>query len=310
MNIIATLLLLSLSLDAAPRLDVRYGSHARNLLDFYPAQVSHPAPVVVFIHGGGYASGDKSQVRRNPIIGQMHAAGIHVAGINYRFVVGKQTPSPLPAPLFDCARAVQFLKSKSKEWNIDPHRFGAFGGSAGGAASLWLAFHQDLAEPNHTDPVRRQSSRLACVAPINGPCSSDPRWIEAHLKGVKAEWFRNYTLKDYGARTLAELNQPAIRKRIEEACAIPHLTRDDPPAYIQHTHALAPITGPRHPGGLIHSAHFGVQLKKSMDKLGIINVLVIAKQPASGTKDPYGSMANFFRVELLKKRLKKRLEKK
>jgi hypothetical protein len=36
------------------------------------------------------------------------------------------------------------------------------------------------------------------------------------------------------------------------------------------------------------------------------NVLVIAKQPASGMKDPYGSMANFFRVELLKKRLEKK----
>ena len=59
---------------------------------------------------------------------------------------------------------------------------------------------------------------------------------------------------------------------------------------------LAPITGPRHPGGLIHSAHFGVQLKKAMD------TLVIAKRPARGTKDFYGSMANFFMVELLKKK--------
>jgi hypothetical protein len=65
---------------------------------------------------------------------------------------------------------------------------------------------------------------------------------------------------------------------------------------------LAPITGPRHPGGLIHSAHFGVQLKKAMDTLVIVNTLVIAKRPARGTKDFYGSMANFFMVELLKKK--------
>lgn len=302
MKPLIALLFLSVSLDAATRLDVRYGKHPRNLLDFYPAKVTKPAPVVVFIHGGGYASGDKGQVRRNPIIGQMHAAGIHVAGINYRFVVGNQDPAPLPAPLFDCARAVQFLKSKGKEWKIDPERFGAFGGSAGGAASLWLAFHKDLAQPEHPDPIRRQSSRLACVAPINGPCSTDPRWLVANLKGVKAEWFRGYMLKDYGARTMAELNQPAIRKRIEEACAIPHLTRDDPPAYIQHSHVPAPLTNRRHPGGLIHSAHFGIQLKKAMDKLSIENVLVIAKRPAQGDKDPYGSMANFFKAQLLKKK--------
>ena len=38
----------------------------------------------------------------------------------------------------------------------------------------------------------------------------------------------------------------------------------------------------------------------------IANVLVIARQPASGMKDPYGSIANFFRMELLKKRLEKK----
>ena len=46
------------------------------------------------------------------------------------------------------------------------------------------------------------------------------------------------------------------------------------------------------------------------DKRGVFgyraHVKHIAKQPASGTKDPYGSMANFFRVELLKKRLEKK----
>lgn len=302
MRIILGLFGLAAVAGAAPQLDVRYGEHPRNVLDFYPAPVAKAAAVVVHIHGGGYASGDKGNIRRNPIVRQLNGAGIHVASINYRFVVGKDDPAPLPAPLFDCARAIQFLRFKSAAWKIDPDRIGAFGGSAGGAAALWLAFRADLAEPKHADPVRRESTRLACVAPINGPCSTDPRWLEKNLRGVKAEWFRGYLLKDYGARTLDDLKRPEIRKRMEEACAIPHLTADDPPAYIQHSHAPAPLTSRRHPGGLIHSAHFGWQLKQAMDKLEIKNTLVIARQPAPGTKDPYGSMAKFFMIELLRKK--------
>ena len=38
------------------------------------------------------------------------------------------------------------MRSKAGEWNIDKKRIGATGGSAGGCSSLWLAFHDDMAD--------------------------------------------------------------------------------------------------------------------------------------------------------------------
>ena len=86
-------------------------------------------------------------------------SGISVAAINYRY----STQAIAPAPFQDGARAVQFLRSKAKDWNLDPQRFAATGGSAGAGISLWLGFHNDLADPKSEDPVLRQSTRLACM---------------------------------------------------------------------------------------------------------------------------------------------------
>jgi len=69
-------------------------------------------------------------------------------------------------PLGDAARALQFVRSKAAEWNIDKTRIGATGGSAGACSSLWLAFHDDLADPKSSDPVARESTRLLCAAVI------------------------------------------------------------------------------------------------------------------------------------------------
>src|SRR5262245_27814718 len=106
--------------------DAKYGPHARNVIDLWKAKSDTPTPLVVFIHGGGFRAGDKSNV--SPLLLE-HClkAGISVAAINYRF----SQHAPFPAPMNDGARAVQFLRSKAKEWNLDPKRVAATGGSAG-----------------------------------------------------------------------------------------------------------------------------------------------------------------------------------
>ena len=106
--------------------NVKYGPHERNVLDFYKAESSRPAPLVIYIHGGGFRGGSKESL--NPrILSELREAGISVAALNYRFVQHKR----LPAAHVDCRRAVQFLRSKAGEWNVDKKRVGVFGGSAG-----------------------------------------------------------------------------------------------------------------------------------------------------------------------------------
>ncbi|MCU0722285.1 MAG: alpha/beta hydrolase, partial [Planctomycetes bacterium] len=106
--------------------DVPHGPHPRNVLDFWKAAAEAPAPLIVVIHGGGFRSGDKSAVRPEHLRAAL-GAGVSYASINYRLL----DSAPIHEILRDAARAVQFLRSKAAEWNLDKARFAAHGGSAG-----------------------------------------------------------------------------------------------------------------------------------------------------------------------------------
>ena len=93
-----------------------------------------------------------------PATGHAEVDGISVVSVEYRFTdeaTADGVVPPVQGPLGDAARAIQFIRSKAKEWNLDKTRIGATGGSAGAASSLWLAFHDDLADPRSDDPVAR-----------------------------------------------------------------------------------------------------------------------------------------------------------
>ncbi len=66
--------------------NVRYGTHERNVLDFWRAESAHPTPLLFFIHGGGWMAGDKSRIQSLVKVEALLAAGISVVSINYRYV--------------------------------------------------------------------------------------------------------------------------------------------------------------------------------------------------------------------------------
>ena len=127
--------------------DVSYGPETSQKLWFWQAKSDKPAPLIMNIHGGSWLHGPREPFSRGD---QRYLdQGISVAHITYTFTSVK----PLPAPVYDAARALQFLRSKAKEWNIDPKRVIVTGFSAGATSALWLATHDDLANPNSADPL-------------------------------------------------------------------------------------------------------------------------------------------------------------
>jgi acetyl esterase/lipase len=255
--------------------NVRYGPHERNVLDFWQAKSAQPTPVLVSIHGGGFLAGDKS-VQPQLLKGCLDA-GISVAAINYRY----STQAIAPAPFQDAARAVQFLRSK-KDWNIDPKRFAATGGSAGAGISLWLGFHDDLADAKSDDPVLRQSTRLACMVVFDGQTSYDPRFIRKLFPGKDV--YRHGALAKLFGVDLDRLDDlPAGKyKLFEEVSAINHVTRGDPPVLLVYSRPLdAEVTNQ---GIGIHHALFGQALQEKMDELGIpCEVVAAGKRLGGGT---------------------------
>jgi acetyl esterase/lipase len=271
--------------DAA---NVAYGPHERNVLDLWKAKREGPRPLVVFIHGGGFRAGDKSNL--NPgLLERCLEAGFSVAAINYRLT----HQAPYPAPMQDGARAVQFLRGKAPEWNLDPKRFGATGGSAGAGMSLWIGFHDDLVEPSSGDPVKRQSTRLAAMAVLGAQTSYDPRVIRKLIGDAAA---RHPALEPFYGLRGPELETERAHRLFEDASPVSHLSRDDPPAFLFYSEPDAPLPDNAKPGQGIHHPAFGRFLKEKMDKLGI-ECVVRHRNEYSGEPLPqlHRDMVAFFR---------------
>jgi acetyl esterase/lipase len=251
--------------------NVPYGPHQRNVLDFYQATSDSATPLIIYIHGGGFVGGDKQSI--NPtMIQTAQAAGISLAALHYRFVDGEEVIFPIPQ--HDCARALQFLRSKASEWNIDGRRIACYGGSAGAGISMWLGFHDDLADPTSQDPVARQSTRIVAIGTMGGQSTYDPIKIK-ELIGGRA-WEHPSIFKVYGVKTAEEALHPTARQQAlyDEASAITHLTQDDPPLFMVYSEADVPPPADARPGQFIHHPNFGKDLKQAMDQLGIENVYV------------------------------------
>jgi acetyl esterase len=213
------------------RADVRYGPHERNVLDFWAAKSDGPTPVVVYIHGGGFVSGDKGRIRTDRIIQQCLDAGVSFAAINYRYLSGA---SPLPDVLRDCARAIQFIRAQAEAWNVDKTKLAAYGSSAGAGTSLWLAFHDDLADPQSPDPVLRESTRLVCAGSMQGQFSYDfLLWTDVFGEDAVRRFGGRYMAPELiGLKTREEMESPAGRKLRADCDMLGLISKDDPPVFI------------------------------------------------------------------------------
>jgi acetyl esterase/lipase len=281
LRLLALLTLLSVGLHAAPAVqgqerkaqrqaratpaadlsNEHYGPHERHVLDLWKAKSATPTPLVVYIHGGGFRAGSKESISTGLLL-PLLAKGVSVMAVNYRF----SPEVTFPAHYMDCARAIQYARLHAKEWNIDPKRVGSTGSSAGAGTSLWLGFHEDLADPKNADPVLRQSTRLSCMVVQGAQSTYDPHviteWIgEAAARHPALEGFYGLKWDQYGT--------PAAREIFKKAAPITYLTKDDPPVLAYYNEPRGPLPADARPGAGIHHINFGIKLKEQMDKLGI-----------------------------------------
>lgn len=289
--------------DQAPTFaNVKYGDHERQVFDIWLAESKEPTPLAIYIHGGGFRGGSKEKLKPGELT-QLLEAGISVAAINYRYM----TIEPLPTPHHDARRALQFMRSKASEWNIDKQRVAAFGGSAGAQICMWLAFSDEMAKPNSPDPIERESTRLTCVATAGGQTSNSAEFwrktVGPLLGGDKKleslalpfngerdpEKIRTAM---WGAKTLEEANEIASRH-----AAVNIVSADDPPIFMSYgmkpTDKL-PSDPKRVRGWLIHHVNLGIALKEKTDAIGLEAHL---KYP--GAESKYDSLVDFFVDKLL-----------
>ncbi len=252
--------------------DFAYGTHPKQVLHFWKAKATQPTPLVFSIHGGGWNSGGRLNGAGGMLIPLLDA-GISVVSVEYRFISEATKDGlvpPVKGPMHDAARALQTVRSKANEWNIDPRRIAATGGSAGACTSLWLAFHADLADPDSSDPISHQSTRLMCAAVTGAQTSLDPaqmkEWTPNSRYGGHAFGFAGDRAKGISQFDEFLSRRESILPWIAEYSPYALVTSDDPPVFLYY--AAAPNLGQPEKDPT-HSANFGLKLQEHCQSTGV-----------------------------------------
>lgn len=234
----AILAALALSGLQAPQLDVTYAKvgDTELKLDFYPGSGQKAAPLIVWIHGGGWSGGSRKQAvpaRRFQSLYPEYA----VASIGYRLT----REAIFPAQIEDCRKAVAWLRQNSEKLAVDPKRFAAWGSSAGGHLASMVGTINDW--PSDQASIKGQC-RVQAVVDYYGPTDltalAKQKGFERHAQAGSAE-----------SRLLGGpvLELPAEAGR---ANPITYISPDDPPFFIVHG-ASDPVVAPSQ-SQLVHNA--------------------------------------------------------
>ncbi|CAN5501889.1 hypothetical protein BH09CHL1_BH09CHL1_21160 [soil metagenome] len=209
------------------------------VLDVYTplAGAPTPYPLVLWIHGGGWTSGDK----RNIAVRYLLDDGFAIASMNYRLM-----PEALfPAQIQDANAALSWVWDNAKTFKFDLDRVIVAGGSAGGTSTVLTSVSL-----NNDVPEFRSDSRVKIAAMIDFFGISS----EEHA-GVKAS--RNSEV----AALIADPDNAATLQLLNTAQFI---DSSDPPALILHGEedATVSITQSEELAGNLEAAGVPVTFKR------------------------------------------------
>ena len=274
---------------SATYINERYGNHPLNTFDIWMAESKTPTPLVIYIHGGGFLKGDKSKYYSSEDLVRFLDAGVSVATINYRFMI--DAPYGIKASLNDSKRCLQYIRYHAGKYNIDKDKIACSGGSAGAGTSLWLAFHDDMADLHSSDPVLKESTRLACAGAFATQSTYDIFQWEKIIGVPMAETpeQKNAIAIAFGfpdAKGIDLYEQVQIRKELD---FLSEMDKDDPPVFICNYHKNGI---PLNDDEINHHPLHAKAIKERADQVGLEAVVYA---PEIGITDPSGKdLVGFF----------------
>jgi len=176
-------------------------------MDVYFPDSGGPWPALVYVHGGSWMRGDKSEALM--FASSMTSQGYLVVSINYSLY----PPARFPAMIEDVKCAVRSLRAHASEYNVDPNRIGAMGVSAGGHLVSLLGT-SDQSNGWDVGEYLDQSSRVKAVIAMAPVTDLTKIFPNADIEAMRHVGFGE--------------------DNIVQASPITHVTADDPPFLLIH----------------------------------------------------------------------------
>lgn len=271
--------------------NLAYGPYERNLLDLWVPDSDEPVPLLVFIHGGGFRQGSKDSIRRRRDVQHALDHGVAFASIQYRLrpipPLGTKDPqrTGINNILRDSARAIQYLRYHADDMGLDKTRIACYGSSAGAGTSSWLAFHDDLADPENDDPVLRESTRISAAGVLDGQYTYDIEQWSREFNGVDATNFYppGVTLFSFfGLGSEEEYRSDKGRRLRADVDMHAMISSDDPPIFVIANTEDEPLTSRRIYN---HHPHHAELIETKCREMGVDVLCLIPKvRPADAQR--------------------------
>lgn len=177
----------------------------------WPESGNGPFPAVVYVHGGGWNQGDKTE-NLTQYLKELQPRGIVVFAINYRLAQEYK----FPAMIEDAKCAVRHIRANADAYSIDPELIGAFGGSAGGHIVSLLGTADESAGWDDVGQYQGVSSRVSAVVNMYGPTD-----LTQDIEGASQQLIEN----TFATKQRADM---------DFASPLYYVTKDDAPFLLIH----------------------------------------------------------------------------
>ncbi len=246
--------------------DVVYGEveGQKLLLDVYGANPAVTRPAIIFVHGGSWSSGSKSDL--GFAASALAWQGYVGFSIDYRLL--RDGKNRFPTQIDDAQRAVRWVRAHAAEYGVDPQKIGALGASAGGhlVALLGTTDTRDNSDP----ALSAYSSRVQCVVDLYGPADFTPALEPANREKIAND-------NSEGAQILQKFlgPLPEAADNYRAASPITHIDSKTAPFLIFHggKDTLVPLDQSQ-------------RLDAALHKEGIESKLVVFPEAGHGYREP------------------------
>jgi acetyl esterase/lipase len=187
-------------------------------LDIHLPTTTNP-PLIVYVHGGAWRAGSKSDVPITKLLDE----GFAIASVDYRL----STQAQFPAQVHDIKAAIRFLRAKSGQFHIDTKRIAIIGSSAGGhLAALTGVTNGDRTLEGMVGEHPEQSSDVQCIVSLFGASNLQTILGQSTESGLKMR---------VPALQLLLGGQPDEKPDLARlASPVAHLDKNDPPLLLIH----------------------------------------------------------------------------
>lgn len=281
--------------DAKFAKDIAYDNKTRTQFDIWLPNSNTPTGLVIYVHGGGFTSGDKDFVYSVQSGGAwdfptdiryLLQNNIAFATIRYTLLNPTSETDGVKKPMSDVRRALQYLRHRSNDFNIDKNKIILAGNSAGAGTSLWIAFNNEFADAQNSDPVLRESTKVKGVVARETQSSYniEDRWVNDVFVDYNLTWSEilvNETgniQKIYGVTSNAQYESASIDAYRSEVDMLSLMSSDDPEIWINNT--LRDVVHPYSAAEISsHHAFHARELKERADAVGVQNITYYGKNP-------------------------------